>query len=141
MNRHPISLRGGQMCFLRVFHAILRQIWKHCFCAISSRELSLCDIFYAFSNCDGQYRLRPTCLDFCVITKPSFVVLDLKKVIAVYTSSQSLKNVFCSLKSRRQDLPQNIGFNLRNLQSSAPLGPHAFSRLLGLLHLFPLCYK
>ena len=28
-----------------------------------------------------------------------------------------------------------------NLQSSAPHGPYAFSRLLGLLHSFPLCYK
>ena len=45
------------------------------------------------------------------------------------------------MKSRRQDLPQNIGFNFMNLQSSAPHGPYAFSRLLGLLHSFPLCYK
>ena len=45
------------------------------------------------------------------------------------------------MKSRRQDLPQNIGFNFMNLHSSAPHGPYAFSRLLGLLHSFPLCYK
>ena len=30
MNRHPVNLRGGQKCFLMVFHAIL----NYCFCAI-----------------------------------------------------------------------------------------------------------
>ena len=42
MNRHPLILRGGTTCFLMVVHAPLRQILKHCFCAISSRELSVC---------------------------------------------------------------------------------------------------
>ena len=42
---HPVSLRGGQTCFLIVFYAILRQILNYCFCAISLRELSICVIF------------------------------------------------------------------------------------------------
>ena len=33
-----------------VFYAILRQILNYCFCAISSRELSVCAIFYAISD-------------------------------------------------------------------------------------------
>ena len=33
-----------------VFPAIWRQILKYCFCATSSRELSVCATFYAFSN-------------------------------------------------------------------------------------------
>ena len=33
-----------------VFHAILRQISIFCYCAISARELSVCAIFYTFSN-------------------------------------------------------------------------------------------
>ena len=32
MNRHPVSLRGDQTCFLMVFRAILRQIIAYCFC-------------------------------------------------------------------------------------------------------------
>ena len=50
MNRRPLNLRGGQLCFLMVFHADLRQISNYLFCAISSRERSACAIFYVFSN-------------------------------------------------------------------------------------------
>ena len=50
MIRHPVSLRGGQIFFLMVFHAIFCQILNYCFCAISSRELYVCAIIYAFSN-------------------------------------------------------------------------------------------
>ena len=50
MNRHSLSLKGGQTCFLLVFHAILRLILNYSFCAISSCELSVCSIFYAFYN-------------------------------------------------------------------------------------------
>ena len=52
MNRHPVSSRGGETHFLIVFHAIIRQISNYCFCAISSCELSVCAIFYAFSSYD-----------------------------------------------------------------------------------------
>ena len=48
MKRHHLILRGGATCFLMVFHAILRQIFKYCCCAISSRELSVRAIFCAF---------------------------------------------------------------------------------------------
>ena len=50
MNRQPVSVgsRGGQTCFLMVFHASLRQILNCYFCAISSWELPVCAIFYAF---------------------------------------------------------------------------------------------
>ena len=50
MNRHPVSVgsRGGQTCFLMVFHASLRQILNCYFCAISLWELPVCAIFYAF---------------------------------------------------------------------------------------------
>ena len=50
MNRHPVSLRGGQKFFFMAFHAILRQILNFGFSAISSHELSVCAIFYVFSN-------------------------------------------------------------------------------------------
>ena len=50
MNRHSLSLKGGQTCFLLAFHAILRLILNYSFCAISSCELSVCSIFYAFYN-------------------------------------------------------------------------------------------
>ena len=50
MNIRPLSLKGGAACSLMIFHAILRQILKYRFCAISSRELSVCAIFYAFYN-------------------------------------------------------------------------------------------
>ena len=33
-----------------IFHAILRQILNYWFCAIFSRELYICAIFYTFSN-------------------------------------------------------------------------------------------
>ena len=46
INKHPVSLRGGQTFFFMAFHTIL----NYCVCAISSRELSVCAIFYAFSN-------------------------------------------------------------------------------------------
>ena len=48
MKRHPFSPKGGATCFWMVFHAILRLILKYRFCAISSREISVCAIFYAF---------------------------------------------------------------------------------------------
>ena len=50
MNRHPLSLKGGATCFLMVDHTILSLILKYHFCASSSRELSVCAIFYAFYN-------------------------------------------------------------------------------------------
>ena len=50
MKRHPASFRGGQTSFLVAFYAILRQISNCFFGAISLRELSVCAIFYAFSN-------------------------------------------------------------------------------------------
>ena len=42
-SRHPLSLKGGETCFLIVFqfHAIWRQILEYRFWAISSRELSV----------------------------------------------------------------------------------------------------
>ena len=40
MNRHSLSLKGGQTCFLLVFHAILRLILNYRFCAFSFCELS-----------------------------------------------------------------------------------------------------
>ena len=46
MNRHPLSLK--QTCCSMVFQATLMQIWNYCFCAISSRELSVCAIFFTF---------------------------------------------------------------------------------------------
>ena len=52
---------------LMVFHAIMRQISNHCFCAISLLELSVCAIFYAFSN----YAKPLGTLEFeCNISKP-----------------------------------------------------------------------
>ena len=48
MNKHPVSLSGGQTCFLMAFHVILRQISNYYFCAISSRKLSVCAISYVF---------------------------------------------------------------------------------------------
>ena len=50
VNWHPFSSKGGATCFLMVFHAIWRLILKYRFCAISSRELSVGAIFYAFYN-------------------------------------------------------------------------------------------
>ena len=41
-----IDLKGGATCLLMVFHAILRQILKYRFCAMSMRELSVCDILF-----------------------------------------------------------------------------------------------
>ena len=38
MNRHPVSLKNGQIWFLMVFHVILKQISNYCFCTISLRE-------------------------------------------------------------------------------------------------------
>ena len=38
-----------------VYHAILSQISNYCFRAISSRELSVCAIFYVFSNYAFEY--------------------------------------------------------------------------------------
>ena len=52
VNRHPVSLRSGQICFSMVFHAILRQLSNYRFCAISSRELFVCSIFHVFCNND-----------------------------------------------------------------------------------------
>ena len=48
----------GQTCRLMVFHAILRQISNFRFCAISSRELTVCAIFYAFSNYVSDHYLN-----------------------------------------------------------------------------------
>ena len=46
-----IDLKGGATCLLMVFHAILRQILKYRFCAMSMRELSVCDILFTlFTN-------------------------------------------------------------------------------------------
>ena len=43
---------------LMVFHAILRQILNHCFCAISLRELSVCAILRFFQNLSGHLNLN-----------------------------------------------------------------------------------
>ena len=51
MNRHPVSLRGGQTCVLMVIHTILRHISNSCFCAVHSRELSVCAILFTFFRC------------------------------------------------------------------------------------------
>ena len=46
----PCKLKAWLNMLLMLFHAILRLISNYCFCAISSRELFVCAIFYAFSN-------------------------------------------------------------------------------------------
>ena len=50
MNRHHLSLRGGHTCFVMVFHSILRQYSNYRFCALSSRDRSVCAIFFAIPN-------------------------------------------------------------------------------------------
>ena len=50
MNRHRVSLMGGQTCVLIVFYTVFKQIWNYCFWTISSRELFVCLISYDFSN-------------------------------------------------------------------------------------------
>ena len=48
MNRHLVSVRGGQTCFLLYFYAVLRQISSYFFGDKSLWEHSVCDIFYPF---------------------------------------------------------------------------------------------
>ena len=50
MNGHPVILRGCQICVLIAFHAIFRPTLDYRCCAISSRELSVCAIFYALKS-------------------------------------------------------------------------------------------
>ena len=71
MNRHPVSLRGGQTFFFMAFHTILRQILNFGFSAISSHELSVCAIFYVFSNYGFRFILLLN-LNFCS-SQPSMV--------------------------------------------------------------------
>ena len=63
-------LQGGHTCFLMVFHAILRHISNYCICAISSLELSVRAIFYAFSNYTS--RTNPPLVDLW-----DFIILNL----------------------------------------------------------------
>ena len=44
------KLKGWSNMILIVFHAILWHISNYNFCSISSHELSVCAIFYAFYN-------------------------------------------------------------------------------------------
>ena len=54
MDRHPVSLRDGQTCFLMAFHVILRQILNCCFCTISLREILSVLAFYDFPTLPGS---------------------------------------------------------------------------------------
>ena len=43
-----VSLKGGIAHFILMFHALLPQILKYCFCGIFSYVLSVCAIYFAF---------------------------------------------------------------------------------------------
>ena len=62
----PFKLKGWCNVLFMVLHAILRQIVKYCFCAISLRELSVCAIFYAF------YNFGPQCYMYLSISSLAF---------------------------------------------------------------------
>ena len=55
MNKYHVSFKDGPTRFLLVFHAILMQNLKNCFCAIFllffARVLSVYAVFFAFPKC------------------------------------------------------------------------------------------
>ena len=79
MNRHPLSLRGGETYFLIVFHAIIRQISNYCFCAISSCKLPVCAISYVFC---GFWSNRT--LPYFPLSVPSSVRLRHRRDISTF---------------------------------------------------------
>ena len=46
MNRHPVSLRGGQTCLLKVFNTILWQISNCCLCTTYFFAWALCLCYF-----------------------------------------------------------------------------------------------
>ena len=71
------------LLFLRlavVFYAILGQISNFCFCATSSHELSVCAIFYAFSNNDSKPPVMFQTID-AVIKRSNFRLKKLGEIL------------------------------------------------------------
>ena len=63
-----------------VFYAILGQISNFCFCATSSHELSVCAIFYAFSNNDSKPPVMFQTID-AVIKRSNFRLKKLGEIL------------------------------------------------------------
>ena len=88
-NRFKAQLEKGaagadtSLLFLRlavVFYAILGQISNFCFCATSSHELSVCAIFYAFSNNDSEPPVMFQTID-AVIKRSNFRLKKLGEIL------------------------------------------------------------
>ena len=56
-----VSLRGDVTHFVLMIHALLTQILKDCFCEIFSFVLSVCAIFFAFSDFGPSDKRKKYC--------------------------------------------------------------------------------
>ena len=104
-----VSLKGGIAHFILMFHALLPQILKYCFCGIFSYVLSVCAIFFAFF---GLWSIRQKKETLPKAKRPESWV-QLKKVtwLSHITSSntnlnQILESLLSTISTKHQHLAE-----------------------------------